>query len=364
MQPSTLVFICLCGSRALRPPSPVFTRRRRCSHSATPRGFGGTTKKTKKAKRDGRARPLDSRGRAESEGLFRVELRHADGIGTALGASAAAVGWESDANEATRTDVAGVAGAFLIHNALTPKECDRLAALANEAGFEEAPRDEHRDQQNGAVSLAVDLEPVFRRCAHLLPASVLAYRAAATAEKWAAPAGTERRRCPGAPEGLYELSGLNPRLRVYRYRADSGDVFRPHRDDCWPGSTLSGKILSEDGWAYAADRRGRWAFRPGVDRVSHLSMLLYLTDDCEGGATTFFDEDGGPPVPVAPAKGAALCFWQSFKLGRDGVRDAALAPVHEGSPVTGGGSKIAVRSDVLYAFPADGEAPAPASSSR
>ena len=93
-------------------------------------------------------------------------------------------------------------------------------------------------------------------------------------------------------------------------------------------------------------------------------MLLYLTDDCEGGATTFFDDDGGPPVPVAPAKGAALCFWQSFKLGRDGVRDAALAPVHEGSPVTGGGSKIAVRSDVLYAFPADGEAPAPASSSR
>ena len=83
-----------------------------------------------------------------------------------------------------------------------------------------------------------------------------------------------------------------------------------------------------------------------------------LPDDCEGGATTFFDEDGGPPVPVSPQKGAALCFWQSFKLGRDGVRDAALAPVHEGSPVTGGGAKLAVRSDVLYAFPVDGEAPA------
>ena len=351
MHPSTTaILLWLCGSRALRPPR-VVDQRRRCSHSATPRGFGSTPTKTKKKK-------------AKRDGLFRVELRHADGIGTALGASAAAVGWESDTNEATRTDVAGVPGAFLIHNALTPKECDRLAALANEAGFEEAPRDERRDQQNEAVSLAVDLEPVFRRCAHLLPASVLAYRAAATADKWAATGKTERRRCPGAPEGVYELSGLNPRLRVYRYRADSGDVFRPHRDDCWPGSTLSGKTLSEDGWAYAADRRGRWAFRPGVDRVSHLSMLLYLTDDCEGGATTFFDDDGGPPVPVAPEKGAALCFWQSFKLGRDGVRDAALAPVHEGSPVTGGGSKIAVRSDVLYAFPADGEAPAPASSSR
>ena len=349
MQPLTLVFMCLCGSRALRPPPPVVDQRRRCSHSATPRGFGSTPTKTKKKK-------------AKRDGLFRVELRHADGIGTALGASAAAVGWESDTNEATRTDVDGVAGAFLIHNALTPKECDRLAALANEAGFEEAPKDERRDQQNGAVSLAVDLDPVFRRCAPLLPPRVLAYRAAATAAKWVAPGGTERRRCPGAPEGLYALSGLNPRLRVYRYRADSGDVFRPHRDDCWPGSTLDGNVLREDGWAYAADRRGRWAFRPGVDRVSHLSMLLYLTDDCEGGATTFFDEDGGPPVPVAPERGAALCFWQSFKLGRDGVRDSAFAPVHEGSPVTGGGAKLAVRSDVLYAFPVDGEAPAAPSS--
>ena len=67
-------------------------------------------------------------------------------------------------------------------------------------------------------------------------------------------------------------------------------------------------------------------------------------------------------MPVAPERGAALCFWQSFKLGRDGVRDSAFAPVHEGSPVTGGGAKLAVRSDVLYAFPADGEAPAAASS--
>ena len=66
-------------------------------------------------------------------------------------------------------------------------------------------------------------------------------------------------------------------------------------------------------------------------------------------------------MPVAPEKGAALCFWQSFKLGRDGVRDSARAPVHEGSPVTGGGAKLAVRSDVLYTFPGDGEAPAPSS---
>ena len=44
-------------------------------------------------------------------------------------------------------------------------------------------------------------------------------------------------------------------------------------------------------------------------------------------------------------------FAKPVKLGRDGVRDSAFAPVHEGSPVTGGGAKLAVRSDVLYAFP-------------
>ena len=333
--------VLLCGCTALI--APPLQKRHRCSISAKPRGFGGgVTKKTK----------------AKPEGLFRVELQHADGVGKAraFGATAAAVGWARDAPAATRTDVEGVAGAFVLHNALTSNECDRLAALATEAGFEDAPRT--GDQQSEAVSLAVDLDHVFQRCKNALPQHVLAYRAASTADAWAAPDDVPKRRCPGAPEGLYALNGLNPRLRVYRYRAGSADVFKPHRDDCWPGSTLVDKTLAEDGWAYSSDRKGRWAFRPGLDRVSHLSMLLYLTGDCEGGSTTFFDEDGGPPVPVSPEKGAALCFWQSFKLGRDGVRDSALAPVHEGSVVTGGGAKLAIRSDVLYTFPVDGEAPA------
>ena len=94
MQPSTLVFICLCGSRALRPPSPVFTQRRRCSHSATPRGFGGTTKKTKKAKREGRER-ADGRGRRAERCSYSVGVPQLDAEeALALGLWAAAVGWE------------------------------------------------------------------------------------------------------------------------------------------------------------------------------------------------------------------------------------------------------------------------------
>ena len=139
--------------------------------------------------------------------------------------------------------------------------------------------------------------------------------------------------------------------------------------------------MSEDAWAYAADAKGPWAFRPGADRVSHLSLLLYLNEEFEGGQTTrrsasprrgderrssprnrarrFFDDDGGPPVAVAPERGAALVFFQSFKLGRSRVRDSAVAPLHEGSPVLAGAPKYAIRSDVLYTFPTDGEAPAP-----
>lgn len=113
-------------------------------------------------------------------------------------------------------------------------------------------------------------------------------------------------------------------------------------------------------WAYAADHKSPWAFERGVDRVSHLTMLLYLNDDFAGGATTLFDDDGGPDVPVAPTKGSALCFWQSFKLGRGfRCRDSAHAPLHEGSPVTAGPSpKYSVRTDVLFTFPTSGEPPA------
>ena len=224
MQPSTLVFICLCGSRALR-PTTVATQRRRCSQSATPRGFGSTPTKTKK--------------QAKREGLFRVELRRAAGVGTARdGASAAAVGWDevdAHAGDADRGSVAGVAGAFLLHNVAHAEGVrPPRGARPMKPASEEAPRDERRDQQNGAVSRTW-LEPVFQRCSHLLPESVLAY-AAARRRRTTRPRPPERSGDGARPRPgrLCELSGLNPRLRVYRYRADS--TVSAHAS-AWPGST-------------------------------------------------------------------------------------------------------------------------------
>jgi hypothetical protein len=78
-------------------------------------------------------------------------------------------------------------------------------------------------------------------------------------------------------------------------------------------------------------------------RRSRLTFLVYLNDDFEGGATTFFLPAAGAGASgleargVRPQAGAVLCFPQG--------NSASL--VHEGSPVTRG-VKYVARSDVLY----------------
>ena len=331
----------------------------------------------KAQKKEAAARPGEA---AETPALWPLRVLHADGAGTAraFGLSAAAIGWDLDAPPAVAVPVEGVPEAFLLRGALTAGECRRLVDLAERAGFEDPPAadrdggDGDRDQLNGAVSCALDLSVVFDRCRGAFPERVLAYRYGGGADRYERfDEDAPRRLCPGAPEGAYELSGLNPKGRFYRYRPGSRDVFRPHRDDVWPGSSLVRTsedgvhpfdAVAEDGWAYADDHKSPWAFKRGVDRVSHLTMLLYLNDDFEGGNTTFFDDDGLPPVGVKPERGSALCFWQSFKLGRPSFRcrDSAYAHLHEGSPVHARSKspKYAVRTEVLYTFPDQGEPPA------
>ena len=68
------------------------------------------------------------------------------------------------------------------------------------------------------------------------------------------------RACAGAPEGVYTLSGLSARSRVYRYDADTPDAFKPHYDEVWPGSSLrlggqgsGSNVVMYDGWRYSSD---------------------------------------------------------------------------------------------------------------
>jgi len=150
------------------------------------------------------------------------------------------------------------------------------------------------------------------------------------------------RRCDGAPEGTYRLAGINARCRLYRYEPDGSDRFAPHYDEVWPGSKLLLKecgvenlsseppVLQYDGWTYGEREEDGWAWSPG-DRVSHLSLLLYLSDGFDGGETVLLPEDGGE-VSVAPVAGDALCFGQSFSLGRPDVVPSENALLHEGRP--------------------------------
>ena len=104
--------------------------------------------------------------------------------------------------------------------------------------------------------------------------------------------------------------GIDSQLRVYRYFP--GQYFKRHRD---------GAVTNERG------------------QSSKLSYLIYLNDDCVGGATTFRDyvHLGGAiektEFQVIPTKGTALLFRHERW--------------HESSPLESG-SKYVLRSDVFY----------------
>lgn len=78
------------------------------------------------------------------------------------------------------------------------------------------------------------------------------------------------------------------------------------------------------------------------DRLSRLTFILYLNEDFEGGATTFFSpsaEFGNlDTIGVRPRMGSVLCFPHG---------DTAGSLVHEGSATTSG-TKYIIRTDVLY----------------
>lgn len=108
--------------------------------------------------------------------------------------------------------------------------------------------------------------------------------------------------------------GLNPQLRVYRYR--KGHHFGQHYDEA---------VTCE------LDAKGRSKGKTGW------TLLIYLTGDEEfvGGGTIFY-ENNGKPLNIHPSKGMALL----HKHGNDCMR-------HEGELVKDG-EKWVLRSDVVY----------------
>ena len=274
----------------------------------------------------------------------------------------------------SRQDLSGAAegleGAFVLNGVLSREEAERMVAVVDEMGFEHSSVS---GRCNGALTWIFHDELndlVARRIAPLLPWGVAVHSPgtlAPTEEQLPALDGVTPwvRQIGGAPEGLYVLNGLNARMRIYRYEGGGTDRFSPHYDEVWPGSRLSLQggepSLEQDCWKYSADHRWAWA---AGECVSHLTVLLYLNDDFEGGETVLYPgthasetpEDGSPQVAIRPAAGSALCFGQSFKFGREGVAHSSDSLLHEGAPLaspTGGSAsaKYVLRTDVCYTLP-------------
>ena len=219
-----------------------------------------------------------------------------------------------------RRDVPGVPGAFVVTGVLSLHECEHIIAAAEASPTAYVPDEpvSTAPAPDGFSSRAFSFvwlaEAVARRLYERskphLPATL--------------PAG-------GGHGEEASLSGLNARLRLYRYHP--GALYRPHVDGAWPASALRRGPGGEPEYVYDAVS----------DQRSRLTFLVYLNDDFEGGYTTFYTP--GPMAGrlearrIAPRTGSVLVFPHGGDCG---------SLVHEGSTVERG-AKYVIRTDVLYA---------------
>lgn len=182
-------------------------------------------------------------------------------------------------------------------------ECEQLASAADTIGFTDASGYSFTaDITAGAAGCvwladASVMDPIFNRVKDHLPQSV----------------------------GTGPLSGLNARLRFYKY--SKGAEYRPHIDGSWPGSGIV---------------NGEYKFDAHGDSWSGLTFLIYLNDDFKGGDTTFFWPSTRETIlnarGIRPRMGSVLVFPHGNTSG---------ALLHEGSSVLEG-YKYVIRTDVLY----------------
>lgn len=206
-------------------------------------------------------------------------------------------------------------GVFVVRHLLSLEECERLCTAGEGMGFEDATITTSRGmvmnrevRNNQRVILQLDQDDVFLSKLH-----------ARLKPHVPAMAHMGDRFCE---QSNWKIKGLNERLRFYRY--GSGARFAPHYDGC---------------------------FRRSSEEVSFLTLIVYLSDDFEGGSTTFFKgshstkpiwpwQNDSKTAEVVPRAGDALLFWHG---------PHRHSPLHEGSLVTGGrGKKYVLRSDVIY----------------
>ena len=147
------------------------------------------------------------------------------------------------------------------------------------------------------------------------------------------------------------LVGLNRRVRVYKYVGHDDaqaepDQFLPHIDAGWPeGGERDGEVVIDMNSADGKDSNGKDTKTVVGGRFS---CLLYLSENFSGGQTTFYSQDNGEEIAsVKPSLGTALIFPQA--LGEAEMKHAIKTcwPTHAGCTLSGG-TKIVIRTDVLY----------------
>ncbi len=215
---------------------------------------------------------------------------------------------EAAPSAVTRSDVDGVPGAFQLLGVLGADECRSLVELGETCGYlGDAAVSLGRDiRHNDSFTWIADDETcarIWQRCAGLVD-----------------------------PIAGRPALGINARFRFYRYQV--GDYFGPHTDGAWPGSRIvDGELVTN-------------AF---PDRYSQLTILLFLSDDYDGGATQFQVSATDPSRParfgetvttvdIRTPLGGALCFPHGSHPQHC---------VHASTPITQG-SKYIIRSDVLF----------------
>jgi hypothetical protein len=168
---------------------------------------------------------------------------------------------------------------FTVSEFFSSGECDAHIDLAESLGFTDAPINGtfgpqiRKDVRNNQRVMIDDVD----RASHLWQ------RAEVYVPKFV---------------GNWQASGINERLRFYRY--DIGQQFNWHHDGAFE--------------------------RPNGER-SRLTFMIYLNDDFEGGETSFGD------VIIKPIKGMALFFVHQLR--------------HKGETVILG-RKYVLRTDVMY----------------
>ena len=234
--------------------------------------------------------------------------------------------WTTVEAGVSRFDVPGVPGAFVLTNVLSRRECVSIVRTAEALRFR---RDEPvRATAATAASTTPILETTTRED---LGASTPIATGIDNVEWLCDPHMHERIFKRVAPH-IPGATGINRRLRLFRY--SQGGVYRPHLDGSWPACALDekGKYIRD---AFAGAQRSR------------LTFLIYLSDGCEGGHTTFYvprRDASGRVVAidrrhVKPHAGCVLC----FPHGDD--RKSAL---HEGGAVLSGQTKYVARTDCLF----------------